>query len=463
MRTDRPPLPTTDAVELVVAFARALHRAGTPSSELERGIGRLAASLGVQAQLFATPTAIFASFGAPGRQRTALLRVEPGDVDLERLERVWALVDQLRAGDIRPIEAHRALDQLESRVSPYPARLTILAFGAVSASAAVFVGGGALDVLVAGLVGLVIGALPHVLSLGTELRLLFEPAASFLAAFLAGAVARHLPVSSDAVMIASVIVIVPGLSLTQAIAELARRDLASGAVRLAGAGTIFLTMGFGVALGRTLALRLPGDELPPVQNLPPAISTWVALAVAAVSFTVLFRAAPSKLPWIALGAAVAFWSARLGARAMGPEVGAFVGALTIGAVSNALARRRGHPPALTLLPGLILLVPGSVGLRSLTMFMDGALLPGIDAAFDMMLLAVALVAGLLTANVIVDPRPSRDVRREREAARASEPFPGHGPLPPFEAVRGLPAPIQVRLASVGSVEPRLSDPRFFEP
>jgi uncharacterized membrane protein YjjB (DUF3815 family) len=55
-------------------------------------------------------------------------------------------------------------------------------------------------------------------------------------------------------------------------------------------------------------------------------------------------------------------------------------------------------------PGILLLVPGSVGFRSLTSLLERQAVAGIETAFSMILTAMALVAGLLIAGVIA-PEP----------------------------------------------------------
>jgi uncharacterized membrane protein YjjB (DUF3815 family) len=57
-----------------------------------------------------------------------------------------------------------------------------------------------------------------------------------------------------------------------------------------------------------------------------------------------------------------------------------------------------------MVPGILLLVPGSIGFGSLAKFLDRDVLSGIDTAFTMILVAVALVTGLLVSNLIVPPR-----------------------------------------------------------
>ncbi|MFP2902117.1 threonine/serine exporter family protein, partial [Corallococcus sp. 4LFB] len=85
---------------------------------------------------------------------------------------------------------------------------------------------------------------------------------------------------------------------------------------------------------------------------------------------------------------------------------AFAGALLLGVGSNALARLRNRPAVTTVVPGLMLLVPGSVGFRSLASLLERDVVAGVDTAFSMLMVAVALAAGLLSANAIM---PSRKV------------------------------------------------------
>src|SRR4029079_110295 len=57
------------------------------------------------------------------------------------------------------------------------------------------------------------------------------------------------PLSVFLVTLAGVIVLVPGLTLTVAISELASRQLVSGSARLMGAVALFFAIALGVAVG----------------------------------------------------------------------------------------------------------------------------------------------------------------------------------------------------------------------
>jgi uncharacterized membrane protein YjjB (DUF3815 family) len=73
-------------------------------------------------------------------------------------------------------------------------------------------------------------------------------------------------------------------------------------------------------------------------------------------------------------------------------------------VSNAFARTFDRPAAVPLLPGLILLVPGSLGFRGVFSMLQSDVVSGVDAGFKAVLVSAALVAGLLFANIALPPR-----------------------------------------------------------
>ena len=57
---------------------------------------------------------------------------------------------------------------------------------------------------------------------------------------------------------------------------------------------------------------------------------------------------------------------------------------------------------MALVPGVLLLVPGSSGFRSLALLLDQQVVGGVDAAFATLLTAASLVAGLLLAEMIAE-------------------------------------------------------------
>src|SRR5690606_32747803 len=125
------------------------------------------------------------------------------------------------------------------------------------AAAAVFFGGGQNEVIATAAIGLVVSLLVWVTSGHARTRALTDVAAALTATLLAyGAAALVGPLRTDITILATLIVLIPGLGVTVAVNELATQNLASGTARLFGAVTGFLTIGFGIVLGRSVAQQL---------------------------------------------------------------------------------------------------------------------------------------------------------------------------------------------------------------
>jgi uncharacterized membrane protein YjjP (DUF1212 family) len=394
-----------DAVAFILKLARALHASGYAAHRLEDALGTTARRLGLQAQFFSTPTSILVAIGSETEQRTYLLRVEPADVDLSRLAQLDRLVRRVIAGELSPGEGTREVEAIVSarpRYGPVPATL---AFGLVSATAARFLGGGGIEIAVSGAIGVINGLLSLLAGPAPGLGRVFQPLAACVAALVAAAAAAYVaPLSVFVATLAGLIVLLPGFKLTTAMSELATRHLASGTARMADTAVTFLAIIFGVAAGTKIAGAVWGQ---PAGVEPTALPEWTegaALVLAPLGFTVLLRAEPRHLLWIELACWIAFAGARLGSRILGPDLGVFLGALAVGAGSNLYALRRDRPSQVPLTPGVLILVPGSVGFRSLASLLDRQVISGIDMAFTMILVATALAAGMLVANEIVPRR-----------------------------------------------------------
>jgi len=83
----------------------------------------------------------------------------------------------------------------------------------------------------------------------------------------------------------------------------------------------------------------------------------------------------------------------------------FLAALATTAAGNAYARWANRPGALIRLPGIIMLVPGSVALRGVISLVQAqSLNAGQEAAMAALNTLMALLAGLLFGNLLVSAR-----------------------------------------------------------
>jgi uncharacterized membrane protein YjjP (DUF1212 family) len=390
---------------LVLRLGEVAHRFGCSTPRVEQVMAVVAERLDLRAQFFAQPTSLFAAFGAPPTQTTVLLRLEPGEVDLGKRWRMDAAVEALLDGRLRPGEALAELERIERdppRFGPLP---TVLAFALAAVATARLLGGSSGDLAASGLCGALCGLVAVRAERSPAVQRLHLIASATAVSLLTVVLAAHVtPLASYTVTVSGLIALLPGLTLTTAVSELALRHLSAGTARLTSSLVAFLELGFGVALGRVAARALPPLAHPTAAPLDSAWTLAAALLAFPLAFTVLLRARPRDLGWIAAATTVAFAGARLGAHWLGPELGAFLGALLVGLGASAYGRRFQRPSAVPMLPGILMLVPGSLGFRSLSSLVERDVLSGLGTAFAVGLVAISLVAGLLVASAILPPR-----------------------------------------------------------
>ena len=389
------------AIGFVLRIGQALHTTGYAAHRIEAVMERVAIQLGLQGQFFATPTSIFAAFGPLERQRTHLMRVGAAEDDLGRLADLDAVVGRVMRGDVSPADGSTRIDQIMTAPPRYPGLMAVLAYGVLSASSARFLGGGGLEIAVAGGIGLMVGLLDRLAAKVAPLGRVFVPLAAFLAALTAGLLSEWLPgLTVFLVTLAGLIVLLPGWTLTLAMTELATRHLLAGMARLSGAFMLLISIVVGMALGLKAASAMVGKI---AVGAPVPLQNWTlyaALLALPLGAAVLLRVKPRDIPWVLASGGVAFLGGQLGARLLGPELGAFFAALLVGLGSNVYAWLSDRPTSVTLVPGVLLLVPGSIGFRGIASMVDRKTLTGVETAFTALLIAAALSAGILTATVL---------------------------------------------------------------
>lgn len=381
--------------------AELLHQYGTPSFRLEGVMAKVAASLGLPSVFLYTPTALVVGIGQGEEERTYVRRVDSGDVDISKLLQLDSTLEDLEAGRVSVQQAAANLEAVAAAPPPFKLPVSLTAAAAACGGVAVIIGGSWIDTLIAGLFGFVItylSSFPRIAQRG-----LLEPVLGFTVAICSVALAQWLPVNDRLLTLAALILPIPGLTLTIALTELALRHLSSGSARLAGAMVTLLTLVVGVAIAWRISADWISPGPGPIDPLP-TWCLWVAVGTTPLAFAVVFRAPISQWPAIALVVVSGFVASRFLSNAAGAEVGAFAGAFVVGCGSNTYARLCNRPAMIPQTPGLLILVPGAIGYKSLTAMVENDTIRGVELAFSMSIVGVALVGGLLLANQVISPK-----------------------------------------------------------
>jgi uncharacterized membrane protein YjjP (DUF1212 family) len=406
----------TTRIAFLLELARRLHQYGTTAPRLEIAIAAVARRMGLAADVWSSPTAIIISFAdmAQGEdgvaQSTQVMRLSPGDVNLARLCEADRIADQVTTGDVDLREGFHRLRAL-GRPDTRREQVAVIASYGLSAACvvALFLHSAWPDLLTAGVIGLVIGGITVLAATRPKLAIASEAVSAMVATTMAIVVSAFVvPLAIKAVVLGSLIVLIPGMSLTTAVRELSSQHLVSGVARMGGAVTTLLKLTFGTVAATQLcaAVGIVARDY----SLPP-LPSWMDmpfLVIGAFGFAILFRAA--RRDWlvvmgaVVVGYLVTRWGGQISGTIPGAPFGVFLGGFALSALANLYARLAGRPGAVIREPGIILLVPGSVGFRSMSFLLDRDTQLGMDTGMLLLTLLVSLVAGLIFGELLVSPR-----------------------------------------------------------
>jgi uncharacterized membrane protein YjjP (DUF1212 family) len=401
-------------IAFLVELARRLHQYGTTAPRLEGAMSSVAQRLGLTAEVWSSPTAIIVSFAdlAQGEegvaQVTQVMRLPPGDVNLGRLCEADRIADGVIDGKIDLREGFRLLRALGAPDSAKAHAAVIASYGlAAAAVVGLLLHSSWVDLITAGFIGVVIGAITVLSVSRPRLSVASEAISAMVATLIATLVSAYIvPLALKSVVLGSLIVLLPGMALTTAVREISSQHLVSGVARMGGAVATLLKLTFGTVAATQVCAVL--GVVPRDYALPalPGWADWPTLLVGAFAFAILFRAA--RRDWLVVMGSVVlgYLTTRWGGEISGAPFGVFVGGILLGALSNLYARFAHQPGAVVREPGIILLVPGSVGFRSVSYLLDRDAVLGMDTGLLLITLLGSLVAGLLFGDLLIAPRRS---------------------------------------------------------
>lgn len=405
-------LPLPIEVRFLKRYAKALHQAGVPAHQLEGLIQAIARSLGYQCDIWSSPTAVFLSLRTRDDEDERkplpmqLVRLRPGAINLAVNADLYEMGEDLIEGRLSLAAANEILKQFKAPVL-YSTIAQVLAGGLVSGAFAVLLSSSWLGILVATLAGLLVGLLPIALPHSQRVGSLEALAALAVSLFVYGFYAVFDSIDTASIIMSGLIVLMPGMALTIAVTELSTEHLSSGSARLAGALVVLLKLALGVLVGSVIAGWLGWTTAGTLQwgaASPPDWFHWPALLLAGLAFAVLFNVRHRDIYLAVLAAVTGYAMSRAGVIIGGVEFGILLAALVVALLGNLLGRWLRRPASLIRVPGIILLVPGALGYRTVTNVLLQSNPNPQETAMFAAILVVALVGGLLIGNTIVPPR-----------------------------------------------------------
>lgn len=247
-----PSLPIEDPAQLCLLAGKIMLQSGAETYRVEDTMARMASAMGVtHSQSFVTPTGIVFQLEKTGVAK--LIRIEERTTDLQKVAAVNDVSRKLSSGDINYCTAHHMLINIETQKHAYPVGFQIAGAALSSGCFTLMFQGGYVDFLPS----VLCGALAFSIFIGIHRLVKVKFFAEFTASFFLGLLAMllvHLGIGKelDKIIIGSVMPLVPGLLITNAVRDLMAGHLVSGLSRGAEAFLTAFAIGAGIAVVFTI-------------------------------------------------------------------------------------------------------------------------------------------------------------------------------------------------------------------
>ena len=233
----------------VLDIGQYMLQSGAEISRVEDSVRRLCASFGaVRTDVLSITSSIIVTIYAPQFGAvTQTRRVAGQQYDLHRLELLNQLSRRICTEYLSLEETEAALEDIR-RTPQYPFGVQLLTYALISASFSLFFGGSAADAVASGLIGVVLRYLDRSIRRTEANAFLSALICSCLGGLLAALSVRvGLGESVDMISIGNIMLLIPGIPLTNSLRDMFTGNTISGLLRFSEAILLALAIAFGFA------------------------------------------------------------------------------------------------------------------------------------------------------------------------------------------------------------------------
>lgn len=398
MQAEAQPTDTAVLLEFLFRLGQAYLACGEQTAKVELLLRRTASAYGMRkSRVVAFPTAVFISLHDDSGERVTLAQCEPQTLRLDQMADIYALGEAAQSASVKPSEGLERLSAIlrqEARFGPVGlvAGHTILTFGLALVLMPTLS-----NLVSAGVLGFMVGLI-KMFNRGRALLAVPLPviAAGSVSALVFLAIRYGLPVDPIHALVPPLVTFLPGGMLALGMVELAYGDMVSGSSRLIAGFVQLVLLTFGLAVGAALIGYHPSDLVDSsTYYVKVPWAAWVGVLVFGLGVYLHFSAPRNSLHWMVLVLLLTFAAQRLAAVLFGSEISGFFGTLVATPLGYLIQLRfRGPPATVTFLPSFWLLVPGALGLLSVTRMMTDRT-AGIEGLVTVVAVLTSIALGTL--------------------------------------------------------------------
>ena len=394
-------------LELATDLGYELAMCGAETFRVEESINRILSTYGVTAEVFSIPNCLIVSIETPeGELMTRMRRIGYHGNDLDGIE-CFNAISRAICNRRPPLEEARGwLDYHPKLRKSYSVPMELLGNALGAFGFAIFFGGSGIDALMAAFCGLIVGILNRSMS-NMKANPFFKTITS---AFIMAAMAYSmhglgLTGNVDAVVIGTLMILVPGLLFTNAMRDIIYGDTNSGVNRIVQVLLIAMAIALGVAAGWGVTSGL-WEVRPVAAAIQYSYFTqcFVCL-IGCIGFAILFNVHSLGLPLCAVGGCLTWAVYLIAMNATGNlYVANFWAAAFAASYSELLARIRKFPATSYLVVSLFPLLPGAGIYYTMGYALEGSINQAVHKGLQTAAIAGVMAVGILLVSTATRAR-----------------------------------------------------------
>ena len=401
--------------DLAATMGYHLAMSGAETFRVEDTIHRILLAYGVECEVFAIPNSVSVSLeAANGKPLMIMRRIGFHGNDLEKMEKLNALSRQICAKKPAVDEAMEWLHETLASCRTYSTGAFYLGNVLVGIGFCLVFGGALSDCLWAGLIGLIIGLVTRFMDRREANPFFSTILASCLMALPAYAAAGLGWLKSpDSAIIGALMLLVPGLLITNSMRDIIYGDTNSGIFRIVQVVLTALAIALGTAAAWQLTAGLYGQTASATMSWP-AWAQAVAVFVGCCGFCILFNVHGRGLVLCIIGGAAA-WMVYLLCGALGCDVYAanLFAAVFAALYAEIMARVRKCPATPYLVIATIPMLPGAGVYYTMSLGLEGSMMASVAKGLQTIGIAGSLAVGILLVSTVFRLIGRRSERSDR--------------------------------------------------
>jgi uncharacterized membrane protein YjjP (DUF1212 family) len=386
-------------------IGKGLIACGLSVGVVENTLTEIALAYDAKCESMALPNVIMIRLGETSLGQIDFAVQRLTTVQLDKVSAFMELVDQVKNKEIPLSQAVNQIDQIEAKKIRFHPFVVIFGYFLSCIGLTMLFRPEFRSLIITGVSGILVGLIALLFKKSSRYYILLPViAAIIVSAFIFSLTRLGIIFGPANLIIAPLIIFLPGSLLTTGMIELASMHILSGSARLIYGAAMLMLLFIGIAVGLSVS-GLASYQVYPYEMV--IVSWWAPILgtfLFGVGTFIRLSGANRDLFWMLLVLYIAMLGQSFGEQLLNPYFGAFLGALLMALSSEFISRSPRRTPAVaSQILAFWFLVPGARGLLSVTSILSEDFQRAAIGLGEMLVLIIAITLGVLLGTLIVSP------------------------------------------------------------